>query len=269
MLVSLELVHHVRVHFRDFAARVLADKVVSNDIWPRKLALRVPDVAQECIEPGVHALLSCRVLIDITAGLLPVNPEQVIARVSLVRLARRVRYLDRALRRPVPFILAFGSERCTQATGVLTAERKPGLRGSRLTIILIVRVVTVFVAGLEIGVEVLVKDQKEFPAELPDLQVGEVPLGASVDDAALGFPELLQGLGHVPGAFRMADPKDEELRRITLEKESGIFQGRHQGAPILAKVAILPLLEEVTHRRRLLLLEDSRGSQEASDVKHA
>ncbi len=241
---------------------------MSNDIRPRKLALRVPDVAQESIESSVHSLLGCRVLIDITAGLLPVNPEQVIARVPLVRLARRVRYLDRALRRPVPLVFAFGSERGAQAAGVLTAKRESGLRGTRLTIILVVRVVTVFIAGLEIGIELLIKDQEEFPAQLPDLQAGEIPLGASVDEAALVLSELLQGFSHVSRAFRMANPKNKELRRVTLEKKSGVVQGRHQRATVLAKVAVLSLLEEVTHRRRLFLLEDTRGPQEASYVKH-
>jgi len=91
------------------------------------------------------------------------------------------------------------------------------------------------VVGTEVGrVELLVKDQKEFPAELPDLEVGEVPRGAPVDNARVRhlvgdrvgpFPELLQGLGHVPRAFRMADPENEELRRVNLEKRSGILHG--------------------------------------------
>src|ERR1700731_3492413 len=67
----------------------------------------------------------------------------------------------------------------------------------------------------------------------------------------------------------MADPENEDLRRVNLEKGSGVFHGRHQRASVLAKVAVLPLLEEVAHRRRFLLLEDPRGSQEAADIKHA
>jgi hypothetical protein len=123
--IKLELVHHVQIHFRDFAARGLADKVVSDDV--RLRALLVLDVEQELIEPGVHALCGCRVFQDIAPGLLPVNPEQVIPHMGLVCLARCVRNLDRAFRRPVPLVLAFRSERCPQATGVLPAEREPGL----------------------------------------------------------------------------------------------------------------------------------------------
>jgi len=75
--------------------------------------------------------------------------------------------------------------------------------------------------GAEVGrVELLVKDQKEFAAKLMALQVGEVPRGAPMNEALIRhllsllvhlISELLQGLGHVPCAFRMTNPKNEEL----------------------------------------------------------
>ena len=211
---------------------------------------------------------------NVATGLLPVNPEQVtVGRMVLVLPARPVRHLDRALRRPAPFVLALESDRSPQATGILPAEREPDVRDCR---ILGVRVVS-FV-DTEVGrVELLVKDQQEFSAELTDFQIGQVPRGTPVDDVCelhlvvIGpsSPELLQGLGHVPGAFCMADPENEELRRVNHEKRSGILQGRHQRAPVLAKGPVPLLLEKVAHRWRFGLLEEPLGPQEEADVKHA
>jgi len=127
---SLELGIHIPIHFHYFAARGRVDKVVPDDVRLREVVLRVPDIAQEFIEPGVHALSGCRIFQDVAAGLLPVDPEQMVASsMFLVLLARRVRNPDRALRRPVPLILALESERSPHPTGVLPAEREPGLSG--------------------------------------------------------------------------------------------------------------------------------------------
>jgi hypothetical protein len=117
---------HVPVHFHDFAARGLVDKIVPDDVRP-KVAIRVPDLAQEFIQSSVHAILfDCCVYLDVATGLLPVDPEQVITpTMILVLLARSVRNPYRALRRPVPLVLVLGSERGPHATGVTPAERKP------------------------------------------------------------------------------------------------------------------------------------------------
>jgi hypothetical protein len=272
---SLELGIDVPVHFYDFGARDPIDKVVSDDVRLREVVSRVPDLAQEFIESVMHALRGRRVFQDVAAGLLPVNPEEMIASpMSLVLLARGVRNFDRALRRPIPFVLFFERERSPHGTGVFAAKREPDLGDRRIFGVWVVPLV-----ATEVGrVELLVKDQKEFSAELMDFQVGQVPGGTPVDDARelhlVGArirlrPELLQGIGHVPGAFCMADPENEELRRVNKEKGSCILQGRHQRAPVLAKGPIPLLLEKVAHRWRFLLLDDPRGPQEAADVKNA
>ncbi len=222
----------------------------------------------------MHALLGSRIFQDVAAGLLPVNPKQVISSSMLLVLgARLVRDSGRALRRPVSLVLILDRHRSPYATGILAAKRQPGLGDGG---ILVVRVVPLI--GTEIGrVEIVVKNHQEFAAELPDLQVDEVPAGTPVNDAGVRHlvgdrvrlsPELLQGLGHVSGAFRMADPENEELGWENFEKGGGIVHGRHQRAPVLTKVAILPLLEEMSHGRRFRLLEDAGGFQEAADIIH-
>ena len=65
---TLELGIHVPVHFDDFAARGRVDKVVPDDVRLREVVTRVPDLAQELIEPGVHAPRGCRVFQDVAAG---------------------------------------------------------------------------------------------------------------------------------------------------------------------------------------------------------
>ena len=247
---GLELGIDVPVHFYDFGTRDPIDKVVSDDVRLREVVSRVPDVAQEFIESVVHALCGRRVFQHVAAGLLPVNPEEVIATpMSLVLLARLVRNFDRALRRPIPLLLFLESERSPHRTGVFAAKREPGLGDCR---ILGVRVVPL--VATEVGrVELLVKDQKEFSAELMDFQIGQVPRGTPVDDARelhlvgprVRFrPELLQGVGHVARAFCMADPENEKLRRVNQEKGSCILQGRHQRAPVLAQDPSFPSLKK-------------------------
>src|SRR6202035_5657839 len=72
---TLEVGIHVPVHFHDFAARGLVDKIVPDDVRPI-VVIRVPDLAQEFIQSGVHTILfDCRVYLDVATGLLPVDPE--------------------------------------------------------------------------------------------------------------------------------------------------------------------------------------------------
>ena len=84
------MVGHVPVHFHDFGAGSRVDKVVPDDIRQREVGVRVPDVMQELIEPGVHALLGSRIFQDVAAGLLPVNPKQVISPSMLLMLDARL-----------------------------------------------------------------------------------------------------------------------------------------------------------------------------------
>src|SRR5262245_41154499 len=111
--------------------------------------------------------------------------------------------------------------------------------------------------------EVLVKDQKQLPPQLPDLQVGEVPRSPSVDDLRelhlVGFricpgPELTQDVRYVARALGMPDPEDEELRRESLDERSGVLQGRNQRTAVLPTVAVFRFLEKVAHRGRASLL---------------
>jgi hypothetical protein len=65
---------------------------VPDDVRPI-VVIRVPDLAQEFIQSGVHTILfDCCVYLDVATGLLPVDPEQVITpSMILVLLARSVK----------------------------------------------------------------------------------------------------------------------------------------------------------------------------------
>ena len=82
-----------------------------------------------------------------------------------------------------------------------------------------------------------------------DFQIGQVPRGTPVDDArelhlvsvrVRRRSELLQGFGHVPDAFCMADPENEELRRVKVDKRPCILQDRHLRTPVLAQGSVPP-----------------------------
>src|SRR4029077_1195513 len=120
------------VHFHDRAARGGVDKVMPDDVRVRKIAHA--EFGQEKVELEVHALL--RVFPHVAAGLLPVNPKQVIglmvSKVLAVLLGRRHRDFLRALRRPVPLVLLRTLKSGFKFAGVRPAEREPVSRDLRM-----------------------------------------------------------------------------------------------------------------------------------------